>query len=149
MRCGLSVRISVGISVKIAKYPVTAAPGFFRLSDGNFSVSAGDIDNVSWLTKSGDIPPELFDKFSAFLKGQAEFGGSPSAVRVVQIIWFDPQLDQPAKQGRQSVDIVVHAPQQHRLREQRHAAEDKPFAGVGDLRCQFTRVIGVQDYPHW
>ena len=85
----LIILVGMLAALKIRKKPNFIIMRFSDARDWYLAESAGNIDNVDWLTKARYLAAQTVDEVEPFLQCQTKPGRSSSPVRVVEIVWFN------------------------------------------------------------
>jgi len=125
---------------------VTAIAGFFgRISaDHGLAVTAGDVENIGRLAKTGDMPAQGGNDSLPLFDRQPEMACARGKIGMVQIIGLDTVFDEAAHQVGQNRRIIVDALQKNGLADHGYAGIDQPCAGVSGSIAEFAGVIGMQ-----
>ena len=109
-------------------------------------MAAGDVEHVGRLTQARDPPAQRSDQRLALAQAGPELGRALGEVAVVEVVGFDPELDEPTKQALEHLGVGVDPPEQHGLGEHRDPGVDQARARSRGGGGQLAGVVGVQDH---
>ncbi len=109
-------------------------------------MAARNVQDIGGHAKARYAPAQLRHQRLAFRNGQAEMGGPRRQIGMVEVVGFHPIGHQRAEEVRQRLRPIVHAAQQHGLREHGNAGIRKPGEGAARLRRQLRRMVDMNSH---
>src|SRR5258708_2372591 len=127
-------RIAVPPARKILDHPATALDRFcVAWPHWNFTVAAGEIEDVTGLAKPGDATAQSPHQRLPLPQIHPEMTGAAREIGMVEVIGFDPRRHQATEQAFEHASVVVHALEEHGLAQQRNAGLRELAAGRTEL----------------
>ena len=121
-------------------------PGALEIvwADRRFAVAAGNIEHIGRLAQPREPSAQRPHQRLPLLDAGAPVRRARREITMVEVIGFDPALDQGAHQFAERRRVVVDAAQEHALAQHRDAGIDQPRAGRPRFLGQLARVVDVQ-----
>ncbi|MDA9489640.1 hypothetical protein XI08_10885 [Bradyrhizobium sp. CCBAU 11361] len=78
-------------------------------TDRDFSITTWHIQNIKWLTDSGNAPAHCADYLLSVGNRYPEMISTLSHIQMVEIVWFYAIADQSAHQSAENFGAIIYA----------------------------------------